>query len=158
MKTVKNIYQSKQGFTLAEVLVSTGILTVIIIGLIKILIYCSLLADMSANITITMREAQNKLEEIQNSDYSSITTNYASGGTPGNTFNLSQGTGKGVIYMDASNPDLLKIEIDVSWKNKDGRVIGEDSNLNGVINTGEDLNSNGQLDSMAKIITLLAKK
>ena len=158
MKTVKNIYQLKKGFTLAEVLVSTGILTVIIVGLIKILIYCSLLADMSANITIAMRDAQNKLEEIRNSDYSSITTNYVSGGTPGNTFNLSQGTGEGVIYMDASNPDLLKIEIDVSWKNKDGRVIGEDSNLNGAINTGEDLNSNGQLDSMAKIITLLAKK
>jgi len=66
--------------------------------------------------------------------------------------------GKGVVYVNNSNPDLLEVEVDVSWRNRDGRVIGEDTNLNGQIESGEDLVNIGKLDSPVKIITYLAER
>ena len=150
----------QQGFSLVELLVVVGILVTVIVILLRVFIYNSVLAELSGNIAYAMSEAQAKLEEIRNSDYSLITTNYASGGTPGNTFNLSQGQGKGVIYIDSSNTSLLEISVVVCWKNKDGRVIGEDTDLDGVLDAGEDLSSppNNKIDSKATLVLKIAKR
>src|SRR4029077_768929 len=83
-----------KGFSLAELLVTIGILVTVIVILLQLFIYNSILAELSGNMGFAMSEAQSKMEEIKNSDFAVITTNYASGGTPGNTFNLSQGQGK----------------------------------------------------------------
>jgi prepilin-type N-terminal cleavage/methylation domain-containing protein len=155
----KHAFLSKRaGFTLVEVLVAVGILAVVIVGLLRLFIYCSILSDLSGNMTLATNEAQSKLEEIRNHDYGSIVTDYSSGGTPGNTFNLTELTGMGVITIDNSNPDLLQIDINVSWQNKDGRISGEDTDLDGVIDAGEDLDSNGKLDSIASIVSLIARR
>ena len=155
---LKNL--GEEGFSLAELLVTCGILVTVIVILLQLFVYNSILAELSGNMGYAMSEAQAKMEEIKNSDFSLITTNYASGGTPGNTFNLSQGQGKGVIYIDSSNANLLEVSVVVCWKNKDGRVIGEDTNLNGVLDAGEDLSSpvNNKLDSKATLVLKIAKR
>ena len=158
MGILKKIFQSKEGFTLVEVLVSVATITITISGLVQSFTASSLLADMSANMSVAIREAESKMEEIRNYNYSLVTTDYVLGGTPGNTFSLTAATGKGVIYIDSSNASLLTIEIDVSWKDRDGRVIGQDANLNGTIEAGEDPDGNSKLDSTVKIITQLAKR
>lgn len=38
------------------------------------------------------------------------------------------------------------------------RIIGEDANLNGVLDAGEDDNENGELDSPAHIETVIVQK
>lgn len=152
-------YRKSSGFSLAELLVTVGILVVVIVVLLQLFVYNSVLAELSGNMGYVLSDAQTKLEEIKNSDFSLITTNYASGGTPGNTFDLSQGQGKGVIYIDSSNANLLQITVVICWKNKDGRVIGEDADLDGVLDVGEDLPpTNSKIDSKAAFILKIAKR
>ena len=145
------------GISLTEVLICAGILIVVLTGMFRLFIYSTELNDMSRNVTVAMSEVQGKMEEIRNYDFNLITTDYVSGGTPGDTFNLSQVTGVGVITIDASNTKLLKIRIVACWRNQNGRVIGEDKNLNGVLDTGEDLNGNGQIDSTVAIESYVAR-
>ena len=150
---------AKKGFTLVEVLIAAGILAIVLVGLLQTFIQCSLLASMAGNLTSAVAQAQNKMEEIRNHNYDLITTDYAPVGTPpANTFNVSPLDGKGVIYIDSSNANLLKITIDVCWKEKDNRIVGEDTNRNGVLDAGEDQDGDGQIDSIVKLMTLLAKK
>ena len=146
------------GFSLAELLVTVGILVTVIVILLQLFIYNSVLAELSGNMGYAISDAQTKIEEIKNSTYSSIATNYASGGTPGNTFNLSQGQGKGVIYIDSSNADLLEVSVVICWRNKDGRVIGEDTDIDGALDAGEDLNGNGKIDSKVNLILKIASR
>lgn len=151
----------KKGFTLLEVLITAGILVVVIGGLIRLFIHCSVLSESTGNMALAMADAQTVMEEIRGHDYSLITTDYASGGTPGNTFNVSIGTGmgKGVIYLDSSNADLLQITVVVCWKNnRDERIVGEDLDLDGTLDAGEDTSGDGQFTSPVKIISLIAEK
>ena len=156
--TTRDRASNTKGFSLAELLVTVGILVTVIVILLQLFIYNSVLAELSGNMGYALSDAQSKLEEIRNSDYSVITTNYASGGTPGNTFTLSQGQGRGVIYIDSSNSSLLKVTVVICWRNKDGRVIGEDTDLDGVLDAGEDLDGDGQISSKARFIMRVAKR
>ena len=149
--------KDRQGFTLVEVLVAVIIIATVVVGMIELFIYSTMLSESTRNLTSAFMDAQSKMEEIRNHTYSLITTDYASGGTPGNTFDLSTLTGKGVIYIDSSNSSLLQITIVVCWENsRTGRIIGEDLDLDGTLDAGEDLDSDSQIDSPAKLISYIA--
>ena len=151
--------QSERGVSLVEILIAVGILAYVLVGQMKLFVVCSGLSELSGNMTMATAAVQSKLDEIRNHDYDSIVADYASGGTPGNIFSLTDITGTGVIYVDSSNPDLLEVEVVVSWQHdKTSRVIGEDTDLDGVLDTGEDDNSNGKLDSLVSIAILLADR
>lgn len=142
------------GVSLLEVLVAAGILVIVLVGLFRLFIYCQELADLGRNMTLAVAEAQGKMEEIRNHPYADITADYASGGTPGNTFNLTQVNGKGVITIDASNNKLLGIKVVVCWQNHNGRVIGDDKDLDGVVDAGD---ANGVIDSLVTIESRIAQ-
>ena len=148
----------RKGLTLVEVLVTTAIVSTVTIMLLRLFVYCSSLAEMAGNLTAAMTKAQDKMEEIKNYNYDLIATDYAAGGTPGNTFSLSSPPGMGVIYIDSSNASLLQVEIDVSWRNKDSRIIGQDTDLDGVKDGGEDPDNNNKLDSIASLVTKIARR
>jgi len=122
-KMKKNIYRGRQGFTLVEVLIAVGILAVVIVGLLQLFVHCSNLAEAAGNTTLGINEAQNKMEEIRNHDFSTIAIDYASGETPGNTFTLTSLSGTGTITTSqvGGSPELLQVQIDVVWQNKNGR-------------------------------------
>lgn len=147
----------KVGFTLVEVLFSMAVLVFAVVGLLQLFIYCSGLAEVARLTTFAVSEAQGKLAEIRNHNFVDIVTDYGPGG-PDNTFNLTQLTGTGVIYIDNTNPQLLEIEIVLSWQAKGRRIIGEDTNLNSVFDAGEDTIGapNGKLDSPTSLISLIA--
>lgn len=151
-----------QGFTMVELVIVIGIMSVSIVGLLSLFLYTSVQGEMSGNKTLAVKTAQSKVEEIRNHTYSLIAADYALGGTPGNTFDISGVTGKGVVYIDSTNApcsaELLCIEIDVSWQNKYGRMIGEDINYNGVPDAGEDVNVNNRLDSPVKIVSMITRR
>ena len=150
---MKKILQTSQGFTLVELLMAVIILGFVLVGLIQVFLQCSVLAELSSNKTTAMSELQGKMEEIRNSTYSSIAGTYDNA-----TFDLSQLTGKGVIDVDSTNADLLEIKIVASWQNKYGRIIGEDLNLDGVLDAGEDTDGDGALSSIATLMTKIASR
>ena len=147
-------------FTLVELLIVVWILVVVIVGMMRIFIYANITPQLAANKTQAVSEAQDKIEEIRNSNYGNITTAYADGGTPGNTFTLSQINGIGTIYINSSNPKLLEIKAVVCWQDRYGRIIGEDINLNGQLDAGEDVAGGvtDEIDSMVNLTTFLAEK
>ena len=150
--------KKNKGFSLIELLVGVAILSISLGGLLGLFIYCSKLVDLSGNMTKALRGAQGKLEEIRNHTYSLITTDYAAGGTPGNKFDVTQLNGKGAVYIDSTNANLLKVKVVVSWRNENNWIIGEDLSLNGVLDAGEDKDGNGELDSPVSLVSLIAQR
>ena len=53
-------------------------------------------------------------------------------------------------------PNLLNLHVAACWRSS-GRVIGEDKNLNGRLDAGEDANGSGWMDSPVMISTLIAR-
>ena len=110
--------QNQGGYTLVEVMISALILAVVIVGIMQLYIYTSVLAELAGDKITALNEAQSKMDEIRNTNFSSISTTYPSG----TTFSLpSQLTGNGTITLDASNSDLYGVTITVTWTNQKGR-------------------------------------
>ena len=123
----RNNHKLRRGFTLVDVLIGGIILGIGLCAMVGLFSHCSVLADTARELTIVMSAAQSKLEEIQSQDYNLIPGLYAQDGSIGNSFSLSQITGRGCIYIDESNPDLLEIEVVISWRRgRVGDITGED--------------------------------
>ncbi len=120
---MRNLNDQK-AFTLPELMLAVGILMVVIAGMMRLFIHCSVMSEISQNTTIAVSEAQDQLQQIRSTDFNDIVTNYSPGANPGSTFNLTQLTGTGVITLNAANPDLLLVNVSVSWQNKYNRVAG----------------------------------
>ena len=63
-----------------------------------------------------------------------------------------------VWYSAPGGYSLLEIVITISWRTRDGRIFGEDTNLNGALDAGEDKNSNGRYDSPVQLRLLLSDR
>lgn len=138
-------------------MVITGVLAIVILGLVQTFLTCSLLADLASRKTISLEQAQDKLEEILNSNFDTIVTDYASGATPGDQFNLTTISGKGVITASTYATNVVSVDVVVCFQLRNGRIIGEDKNLNGTLDAGEDANGNGAMDSPVKLSTYIRK-
>lgn len=136
-----------------ELMFVAAILVVVIAGMIRLFIFTSTQVDIAGRKTIALSQAQNKLEEIRNHDFDLIAADYTSA-----TFDLTLINGKGVVYIDSSNSELLTVEIVVSWLNKYNRIIGEDQDLDGLLDAGEDINSNGKIDSSIELISYVTRR
>ncbi|MFH0754627.1 MAG: hypothetical protein V2A70_08680 [Candidatus Omnitrophota bacterium] len=136
------------GMTLVEVMVSTGILLVASVGIVYSFVKCIELDAIGRVTTVAVQGVKNKLEEVKASSFAQIYNNYN-----GATFAISGVTGRGVIYVNNSNSKLLQVKVVYCVQIPGGRVLGEDVNLNGVLNTGEDQNANAQIDSPIQMLT-----
>ncbi len=146
----------KSGFTLLELMIASGVLIVALGGLLGVFAHLISLNENSSKLTLAVAACQTKLEEIRNSTFSNIYTAY--NGASFNPQGFASGEAKGTISVNNSNPNLLQIFVSVSWMTRSNRIVGEDRNLDGALNAGEDLNANGRLDSPAGIATLMAQR
>lgn len=142
--------RSRQGYTLVEILVAAFILVIAVTAILVSYIRCLELNEVSRNSSVGIRAARSKMEEIKSTAFSQIKAGYH-----GASFNVAGLNGKGVSYVIDTDPTILEIWVSVSWQQKSGRVYGEDNNLNGQINAGEDANANGRLDSPVQIVDYL---
>ena len=147
-----------RGFSLVELVVTVGIMAFAIVSMMQLYIYTSIQTELARHQTAAIIEAQNKIEEIRNYTYDNIVTDYSLGGSLGNTFNLTLLDGKGVIYIDNSNTELLVLEAVVSWEDKLNRIVGEDLDLDGVLDAGEDINGNAKIDSPARVMSMVTRR
>jgi hypothetical protein len=99
------------------------------------------LSELSKNLSTAVRSSKSKLEDIKNTSFNQISPTFNNV-----TFATAGLTGMGVSYVNNVNANLLNVTISFSWQQSNGRIVGEDKNLNGVLNAGEDLNGNGVRD------------
>ncbi|MFH2138834.1 MAG: prepilin-type N-terminal cleavage/methylation domain-containing protein [Candidatus Omnitrophota bacterium] len=143
MRLLKN----NKGISLVEILVSVGIMSVAIGSSFQATSYLLQLNELNDNITPVMNSLEGIRDEIKNVPFDDISPNYHN-----TQFTLNELTNKGVpnlgtITVDLTEPSfLLKFRIVVCWR-QGNRMIGEDANLNGVLDSGEDTNLNGLIDS-----------
>ena len=147
---------NKYGFTLIELMISVSVLIVALAGLLGVFAHLISLNENSSKLTLAVAACQAKLEEIRNSTFSNTYATY--NGASFNPQGFTSGEAKGAISVNNSNPNLLQVYISVSWRTRSNRVIGEDRNLNGALNAGEDSNANNRLDSPSQLVTLMAQR
>ncbi len=140
----------KNGLSLVELMIASAVFLLTFVGILASYLACLELSEMSKNSSIALHASKARLEAIKNTTFSQIKATY--NGIP---FAVASFTGMGVSYVDDTNPALLKVTLSFSWKQPRGRVVGEDTNLNGVVNAGEDKNANGILDSPVELATYI---
>ncbi|MBU0694769.1 MAG: hypothetical protein KKC11_08920 [Candidatus Omnitrophica bacterium] len=148
---------SLTGFTLIEISIATLVFIVTLTAILLFYISSTQLTEISFNTTKALFAAKTKLEEIRNYNFSKIYNDFS------NYKFIPKGFGeneaKGVVYVNKEDAreDLLRVNVAVCFK-AGVRIIGEDSNLDGILDTGEDENSNNFLDSPVELTTLLTSR
>lgn len=141
------------GFTLLEILLAVGILGSMLCGILVTYASCFVLAATAKNSNISTNAALSLIEEIRSSPFNRIMDDYNGLNFLVNGIPLS----RGVIYVNNANPKLLEVTVVVCWR-QGNRVIGEDKNLNGILDAGEDVNGNGIIDSPVELITKVVNR
>ncbi|MDD4899686.1 MAG: type II secretion system protein [Candidatus Omnitrophica bacterium] len=143
-----------RGFSLVEIVVAVGILAFALCAILAAYVSFFVLSNTSKNINIASNAALSLMEEIRSTSFFQIYNTYN-----GLNFTLNDiPQSRGVVYVNNTNPELLEVTVSVCWRQQNNRVIGEDLNLNGVLNAGEDTNGNGIIDSPVELVTRIANK
>lgn len=153
--------RSGKSFTLVEMLLATVIIAIALCGILAAYVGCFGLFAVSKNVSIAANAAQGLMEQIRNTSLSQIIDNYADLNFTVNNIPLN----RGVVYVcddpsccSVCNPELLQVTISVCWT-QSNRVFGEDKNLNGLLDAGEDLSPyNNIIDSPVQLVTLVANR
>ncbi len=152
---IKKNNKYSKGLTLMEIMVTFAILAFVLSGLLALYLNIFLLGDISRQTILASNAAEAEMEVIKNINYDNLLA------FNGNTFNVAgfpAGEAIGVINVtNTVYSDLLRVRVVVSFRQKGQRIIGEDRNLNGVLDGGEDSNGNGQIDSPIEVITLISR-
>ncbi len=142
--------RSQMGLTLPELLLASVIMILAFAGILISYLRCLELSEISRNSSIAIQAVESRMERIRNTAFAQIKPTYHNV-----IFSVPAINGMGVSYVDDSNPQLLKVTVTYCWRQSNGRIVGEDTNLNGVLNNGEDRNGNGILDSLAQAVTYI---
>lgn len=157
--------RNRKGFTLIELLIAIFIATLVLGAFLSVINYSLELQETNRNLVIATNSARQKIEEIRNTSFDSIIATYNDG--PSRIFTPAGLDGRGRItasYVTGSNNNLIDVRIAICWRQKGGRIIGEDNGrtggtaLDGILNGGEDLNGNGLIDSPCVLSTAISRK
>jgi len=143
------VRNKKDGFTLPELLIASVVLVLAFVGIILTYIRCMELSEMSRNSSLAVAAVKTKMAEINNSDFNLLFVNYNNAPFTPATLNNA----RGVTYIDNTTSDLFIIRVAVCWQQKNGAIVGEDLDLDGVLDAGEDSNGDGFISSPVEIIT-----
>lgn len=151
---------SDKAFTLIELLFTFSILAFCLCGLLLTYINMYVLSDLSRDLTLVNNAMQAEIETINRMDFDDIDD------LNGTTFDItgfSAANAKGRIEVSdltiraTPTETLRRVRIVTSFRSR-GRVIGEDQDLDGQLDAGEDtLIANGRLDSPVEIVTLVVR-
>ena len=157
----------RRSLTLAEIMISVFIF-VVGVGAIFV-VYPPLFEGVEVTFQ-TMRawgECRKEMEKLKTETFSDL---WAEAGTANpHSFLDTAGVMRGVYYLDKISctagsscvsgtlTDALNVTVLVSVKAKN-QVVGEDKNLSGVLDSGEDFNGNDRLDSPVSLSTVVIQK
>ena len=163
---------SKKGFTLPELLLAVAIAAFAVCGILLMYIAGMNLIKTSKNVSIATSYAQGVMEKIRNTPFPDIpgmifvvngtsyppivvNANLTRWNFPLPVNNLP--TNRCAVYVNYTDPEFLLVTISVCWR-QGNRVIGEDINLNGALDAGEDTNGNLIIDSTVELVTQVANR
>lgn len=162
-------HQSGAGFTLVEIILTVAILALAFCAILATYISCFVLTATSKNINIATSVTLGLIEEmrsvpfaqlrdseieINNQPFIEIGEDLSYCSFPVSVIPSS----RGVAYINSANSELLNITISICWL-QGNRVIGEDADLDGVLDAGEDKSPyNGIIDSPVELVTLIANR
>ena len=145
---------TRGGFTLIELLAAITILTICLSGL--LLSYANMLfiSDLARDMTLANTAARSIIEDIKRVDFDQIPALNGSTSTI-NGFANNDAIMRTEVFNTAYN-GLLRVRVVAFFRSR-GRLIGEDTDLDGAMDIGEDANNNNRLDSPVEIVTLIAR-
>lgn len=143
-------YQNNRGFSLSELMIATLIFAFTFAGTIIVFFRCIELSEMARNSSAAVNASKSLLASIENTPFANILTTYNN-----TTFTAAGVNGMGITYVTSLDADLLRVTSVFCWQEKNGRIMGEDANINGALNAGEDANGNGVLDSPVEMTTYI---
>ncbi len=134
---------------MAELMIAVAVFLLVVATVLLSYLRCMELTETAGNTSKAIEGEKSQMEEILATPFDQLVSTYNQ-----TTFTINGLNGIGVIYIiDDSINDFYKIKIVFCWRQKNGRIIGEDKNLNGSLDNGEDSNGNGQIDSIAVLET-----
>ncbi len=139
--------KNQEGFTLVELLVVAAILITLFAGSLMAFFRSIQLGEISRNSSNALLVTKNRLEQIKNTDFDQIPATYNNA-----TFTTAGLDGIGVSYVDSTNPNLHIVRVAFCWKEKNGRVFGEDLDLDGQLDVDENQDGNEFIDSPVQVI------
>jgi len=179
--------KKSSGFTLVETLVATAILTIVLVSALEsfnrffdAITFSNnqyrYTMEVEAELDELLYQSEKNFDDVLNLNNTATflsaadsTTTSISDAYNTATF-LSAADASGTIYASrkiyvtnldpgttATTTCLLKVKAVICWRDKN-RVFGEDQNLNGVLDAGEDINKNGEIDSPCQAETVLVRK
>ena len=149
LKNSKKFRDSK-GFTLMELMIATLIISLVFIGIVLCFVRCMELSELARNSSNAVLASKSRLAEIENTAFNQIVNTYNNV-----TFTTPGLNGIGTTTVDGTNPDLLIVTVTFCWKQKNGRMIGEDADLNGQMLGSEDTDGDGIFDAPVKLVTAI---
>jgi len=142
---------NRQGMTLPELLIAAAILGIAITGMLISYLKCMELNLISTHMSVATKAASSRMEQIKATGFDQVKTDFDAV-----AFDVGGINAKGVTYVDDTVSDFLTITVAVSWKLPNGRLFGEDANLNGQWDSGEDtISANSRLDGAVQLINYI---
>jgi len=143
-----------RAFTLLELALAIAIFVIAACGILSLFISSATVAESAGNVTRAINLAREELENnIRQANFANLASYSLLPPNIPNDMSL-------VCYVQ-NHPtlnDLRQVTIVVSYRGKSRRVMGEDENLNGVLDGGEDTDGNGRLSSLCEISTFIPRQ
>lgn len=165
-----------EGFTYTEVIMTLPVVLLSILAAIGTLLGSMQYNDLAQAKTKAMNLAIYRIEEIKSKattdtlNFQTVMTAYHNVRYPSapptqEQINILYGLGitvptdiEAISTVTKIEEDLMDVTVTVFYRSKNGRMVGEDKNLNNVLDAGEDSNNNGALDSPIILKTMVARK
>jgi len=144
---------AKEGFTLVELAIGIAVFAIAACGVLPLYIYTSSIAESAGEVISVMNMAK---AELENNILTANFDNLSSYSVLSNNLHGESTACEVVNY--GGNADLKQVVIAISYRNKSGRVVGEDQNLNGQLDAGEDTNLDARLSSPCQIFTVIRRE
>lgn len=144
--------RSNKGISMVEVLVATLVLLPILTVVMQNFIRCMEMNEKAQQTSLAVWAERSRATAIERTPFNQIAATYNN-----TTFTVPGLNGAGATYVEAPDPDLLTVHLSFSWRDRRGRLTGEDVNLNGQLDAGEDTNGNGRLDSSVGFSTQICR-
>ena len=135
---MNRLYRAKKrgesGLSLIELMIALAVIGIALLAMLTMMLNSMNLKEVQRQRALAKQATVAKLEEIKAQDFDFINLQYGPGG-PDNTFTVDgllnpanqaifgDIQARGVIAIDATNPDLLDLRVVVTWEGVGGHLL-----------------------------------